>query len=62
MKLPGKLYVKVEKLRNDDPYLSASSQIVDMAGDMGEEVELGVYKLHKRTTIRTMYELTDEKE
>lgn len=56
MKLPKTLCVKFEKPENDEGYFVASQDIDGMV-EMGEEIEVGVYKLIETKTVEGVVEV-----
>ena len=53
MKLPERLYVKIERPTKDEEYFVACEHTEDIA-EMGEKIEVGEYKLVRRVKLKTL--------
>jgi len=55
MKLPKRVYIKIEKpTSEDEDYYMISTACVDDLAEMGERVDVGEYKLVRKMKLKTV--------
>jgi len=57
MKLPKELFVKIEEMQNDAPFLSADASLESCVGDDTGPLTVGVYRLVETKRVHRKLEV-----